>query len=360
MTDYKLDFHVEWFGEVLGTQFMERYSHIPRLVTLTEDFAVSVAMLTVAEELAAMFPKCVMRSSPTGDRNTFLVSEDLADPDPVLISIANREGQAPSWDDDGGEIANPGKEAILTANVLAGPGAAVRVMTYLNTKYSVSKTPTVKWHFWSPNGAQTMSIKLGESTVLHDEFYPWLPGGCKKFFENYLASSSCLLFLAGEAGTGKTSLLRSMLWEHSMKASVAYDHRLLETDDIFIKFLTGSDQVLILEDAEEFLKSRSLENHMMARFLNVSDGLVRPKNKKIVFTTNFKEFKDIDEAMLRPGRCFDFVEFRALSYEEAKIAAVAAGLPEPPEQRNYTLAELFNQTQKTRVHPRVGFSVSHQ
>jgi ATP-dependent 26S proteasome regulatory subunit len=42
----------------------------------------------------------------------------------------------------------------------------------------------------------------------------------------------------------------------------------------------------------------------MSRFLNISDGLIKLPNKKLVFTTNVTNFENIDSALLRPGRCF--------------------------------------------------------
>jgi hypothetical protein len=80
----------------------------------------------------------------------------------------------------------------------------------------------------------------------------------------------------------------------------------------------------------------------MARFLNVSDGLVRMTGKKIIFTTNQNDFRSVDPALVRPGRSFDALRARPLTYEEACLAAADAGLAPPVEQENMTLASLFN------------------
>jgi hypothetical protein len=135
---------------------------------------------------------------------------------------------------------------------------------------------------------------------------------------------------------------------------------LLSSDSTFVDFLTGSSEnVFVIEDADTILGSRSREgNKMIARFLNVSDGLIKFPAKKVIFTTNLDDFKKVDEALLRPGRCFGMVKCRALTYDEAAAAAKIAGLKLPAKSRDYTIAELFNPDSQIEViteSRRVGF-----
>jgi ATP-dependent 26S proteasome regulatory subunit len=92
----------------------------------------------------------------------------------------------------------------------------------------------------------------------------------------------------------------------------------------------------------------------MSRFLNVADGLIKLPNKKLVFTTNLTDFARVDSALLRPGRCFGVMKTRELNLVEAQAAAKAAKLPIPIEKREYTIAELFNQGQGSKVR-KIGF-----
>jgi ATP-dependent 26S proteasome regulatory subunit len=62
---------------------------------------------------------------------------------------------------------------------------------------------------------------------------------------------------------------------------------------------------------------------MMHRFLNVGDGLVTTKGKKMIFSTNLPSIRDIDSALVRPGRCFDIVTFAPLEVSEAQALADA-------------------------------------
>ncbi len=94
-------------------------------------------------------------------------------------------------------------------------------------------------------------------------------------------------------------------------------------------------------------------NLHLHRFLAVADGVVRAQGRKILFTTNLPNVSDIDDALLRPGRCFANVRFRALERPEverllaclcgsdaAQIGSVlAAALP--ADTRSATLASIY-------------------
>jgi ATP-dependent 26S proteasome regulatory subunit len=89
------------------------------------------------------------------------------------------------------------------------------------------------------------------------------------------------------------------------------------------------------------------------RFLAVADGVVRAQGRKIIFTTNLPSIGDIDEALMRPGRCFATVRTRALERYEAasllaRIAAARAERNDPTsavelaaDMRSMTLAALY-------------------
>jgi ATP-dependent 26S proteasome regulatory subunit len=58
--------------------------------------------------------------------------------------------------------------------------------------------------------------------------------------------------------------------------------------------------------------ARANGNVDLHRFLAVADGVVRAQGRKIIFTTNPPNIGDIDEALVRPGRCFATVRTRPL------------------------------------------------
>ena len=95
------------------------------------------------------------------------------------------------------------------------------------------------------------------------------------------------------------------------------DKRALESDEIFVEFVTGSHDAFVIEDADHLLLARSNGNHDLHRFLAIADGVVRAQGRKIIFSTNLANVNDIDEALLRPGRCFANVRTRNLRHDEA-------------------------------------------
>ena len=151
------------------------------------------------------------------------------------------------------------------------------------------------------------------------------------------------------------AILAAMSARKADSAQVLYtaDMRALETDEMFVDFITGNHDAFVIEDADHLLKARSSSNVDPHRFLAVADGVVRAQGRKIIFTTNLPNIGDIDEALMRPARCFATVLTRALDRREAaslltRIAAARAERNEPTsavalaaDMRSITLAALY-------------------
>lgn len=224
----------------------------------------------------------------------------------------------------------------------------------------------VNWFFKGSHGLDSTNLHIdADQTQIHDEFYPWFNQGVDAFVQDYMRSRSSVLVLYGPPGTGKTSFLRHLLVSTQSNAMITYDDQVIQDDAFFVDYLTDDEHdVLIVEDADVLLSPREDgANHIMSKFLNVSDGLIRVKNKKMVFTTNITQMNKIDQALLRPGRCFAAVNFRELTASEAVRAAVVAGTPERDwhNQSSWSLAQIWGeQTDQTHMHTerfRVGFGV---
>lgn len=229
----------------------------------------------------------------------------------------------------------------------------------LKIVFSEMCVPNVRWHFMGEHGCdfRDINIELSEKKNIKDSFYPWLKNGIELYLNSFISSKESILLMAGTAGTGKTSLLRHFLFRYQnlgYRAHITYDERVMQSDSTFIEFITENNpSIMIIEDADILLTSRESDaNKLIARFLNVSDGLIPLNNKKIVFTTNMTDFQRIDSALVRPGRCFDFMKCRELSVEEAAKAAADIGMPAPNQA--CTLAELFNNKKNIQL-PRIGF-----
>ncbi len=89
--------------------------------------------------------------------------------------------------------------------------------------------------------------------------------------------------------------------------------------------------------------------------MNVGDGLVTTKNKKMIFSTNLPSIHDIDPALLRPGRCFDIVNFNLLNTEQAIALAKRLDVEfDRNDSGQYSIAEVFNKQSQSMKKPRRG------
>lgn len=196
-----------------------------------------------------------------------------------------------------------------------------------------SNKVNVKW-MYGANG-DSVELPISDKNLPKSEFYPSIPD-LHSYYDKFDQSDANILLLIGPPGTGKTSFIRGLLHHTQQKAILSYDAVILENDRIFAEFMSGNRRYMVLEDADSFLASRSKGNTVMHKFLNVGDGLVSTKQKKIIFSTNLPSVRDVDEALLRPGRCFDVLKFGRLSKEQALAID-----PQYTGEGNCTLAELL-------------------
>lgn len=134
-------------------------------------------------------------------------------------------------------------------------------------------------------------------------------------------STTGLVILKGEKGTGKTTYIRRLV--NSTERRFVYLTKELAhnlTDPSFITFL-GSirDSVLVIEDCENLVKSRDNNNNDtgISNLLNLCDGLLSDVfNIKIIVTFN-TDVKNIDTALLRKGRLVCIHDFTKLSVEKS-------------------------------------------
>jgi hypothetical protein len=192
----------------------------------------------------------------------------------------------------------------------------------------------IDWNFLTGKGElQSASIEELADDVLLDEAYPEIAGGVHRFIGAYLDANETVLVVQGPPGTGKTRLIRAILGEISRRkgreAQALYtgDRKSLENDEIFVKFITGWDDAFVVEDADHILRPRAQGNEHLHRFLAIADGVVRSQGRKIIFSTNLPNVGDLDDALIRPGRCFARLHVRELTHAEADVvvATLCAG-----------------------------------
>ena len=135
-------------------------------------------------------------------------------------------------------------------------------------------------------------------------------------------SEKGIVLLHGVMGSGKTSLIRYLLDKFPNKKVIYItpDMATQIADPQFITFLLGHpNSVLIIEDAENILRSREEDTHNSAvtNLLNISDGILGDcLNIQIICTFN-TELKNIDSALLRDGRLIAEYKFDKLNVEDS-------------------------------------------
>jgi hypothetical protein len=241
----------------------------------------------------------------------------------------------------------------IDIKVMGEPGLVKTTVSVLSSSLETVSV-RVKW-VYNAKG-ESVRLPIRNDNLPTDSFYPALRagGGLIPYYDRYMASDSNILVLIGPPGTGKTSFIRGLLSHAGSDAIISYDTGILSDDEIFADFMSETEQFMVLEDADTFLASRGKGgNTIMHKFLNVGDGLLSTKGKKIVFSTNLPSIRDIDEALLRPGRCFDILRFDKLSPDDARAIR-----PEFTGTEPVSLAELMvtdTENSSSRNPSRVGF-----
>lgn len=201
----------------------------------------------------------------------------------------------------------------------------------------------LRWAYKGAHGMATTYIEELISDTVLDEAYPEVIrrfGSLKAFAQQYFASDESVLLLQGPPGTGKSRLIRYLMGQlvntknidsqydesfadraASGKSLVLYtsDTDSLKGDELFANFMVNDEVMFVVEDADNMLRSRQNGNDDLHRFLTVSDGIIRNVGRKVIFTTNLPNVKDVDDALVRPGRCFAALSLGGMNQEEAVI-----------------------------------------
>lgn len=320
------------------------------------------SVLSIADRLVTILQDCGMVTVIKSNQDEWLSVFGEKDDQQVLLIVGSdeRRGDAPTpyaIDDDADTAGLTLKVGLFSVTIVGDRKIIQFMLSKLEETFKDERFAQIKWWYLDEREGTTYKTLYLENpnTTLRPEFYPGVKNP-NDYITEYLNSDAVILLMAGPPGTGKTTFLRNMIYQHKLTAAVVYDETLMSKDAVFQSFLfSKSDDILIIEDADTILASRDMgKNKLMSRFLNVSDGLIKLPNKKLVFTTNIDDFGRIDNALMRPGRCFDVMHTRALNADEAIAAAHAAKLPIPIDRREYTIAELFNRGGKTATR-RIGF-----
>jgi hypothetical protein len=232
----------------------------------------------------------------------------------------------------------------VKVDVMGDESAGIILVDYIRREFDVI-TVTVDWV--TSKDMDTTSLPLVMPRGITDSSYPFIDGGVDDFVDSFLDSDENVLLLIGPPGCGKSVLISYIVARSEMGAMITYDPEIMSKDTIFANFIESNNGSFVMEDADAFLGGRTEGNLSMHRFLNVSSGIVSMKNKKLIFSTNLENTDEIDPALLRPGRCFDIVQFRKLTVSEGNNFLKDHNF-EGTVDKDMTLAELYNMTGRNR------------
>lgn len=224
-------------------------------------------------------------------------------------------------------------------------GLVQSVLEWLPQQEKQSKTASIDLVAFD-NHYYTINSKIKKTVVNFDTHYN---DDIKNMHKDLLAflneRESGLAILHGKCGTGKSYFIKNMI-------SSLDKQFILVTNSIaahmaepeFVAFMMeNKDSIFILEDCEQILMARE-ENRFggaIANILNMSDGLMSDIfNIKFICTFN-TDIDNIDEALLRPGRCFVNYEFKPLEADKTSKLLESLG-HKVDKPREMTLAEIYN------------------
>ena len=173
----------------------------------------------------------------------------------------------------------------------------------------------------------------------------------KQWTERLHQVPSGLTIFYGPPGCGKTSYLRALM-TRLLNKSVFYYLPVSGVEMLvnprFVSFWVDQTKrhgkkrkIVLLEDAEELLLPRDIGTRdKVSNLLNLADGFLGDHLKLQVIATTNVPVRELDPAILRPGRLIGSREFRRLTRLEAQHLAAAKGFT-LSNQVDFSLAELY-------------------
>jgi hypothetical protein len=183
-----------------------------------------------------------------------------------------------------------------------------------------SDTISVEYFYLHPvRGLSSNDIEIEQKVFagIMPELYPTVD--IAALSQQYKEAREPILMLYGSPGLGKTSFIKYIL-EKNQWRSIAYakDPKAMQDGEFWASMNSGRFDLIILDDLDINLgpRSKSKDTNFMSNLLTLSDGVFTTSECKIIITTN-QELKSIDSALVRPGRCFDFIKLEPLTRKEA-------------------------------------------
>ncbi len=158
-----------------------------------------------------------------------------------------------------------------------------------------------------------------------------------------------IALLHGLPGTGKSMYIRYLISLLAENRSVIYlPNQMISciTDPNFIPLMADyANSLIVIEDADEAIKSRKNGGNTVDKLLNLADGILSDFLGTQIICTFNNDITTIDDALLRKGRLILKHKFDKLSIEQSQKLSDSLGF-ENKINREMTLAEIYNQNDK--------------
>lgn len=238
------------------------------------------------------------------------------------------------------------KHAESKFKIYGEPIAVKKIKAQLGELFADShRQVDLAWEVSANQGLSTTPRTIDKDLDYHQSFFPFLQKPLRDYFNEFRASKANVILLIGPPGTGKTSFVRSLIHFTGMKTLMAYNADVISSPHLYQKVRESDYELLALEDADTMMAPREGGNVFMSELLNDTQGIANSSNMKIVISTNLASLSKVDPALIRAGRCFAVLQFRALNGAEAFQVREDLDLPERDfsAKSEWTLSEVLNQ-----------------
>jgi SpoVK/Ycf46/Vps4 family AAA+-type ATPase len=185
------------------------------------------------------------------------------------------------------------------------------------------------------DGVKYLKGNVAIDTVLKDQVfpktyisnfnYPYFNDNVDDIIHNYLTSKESVMLLYGDPGTGKTSFIYNIITRTDKNICIIDNPDVLRSPKLIPYLSELNNTLVIIEDADNLLGKRKDGNVFMKGLLNLTDGVIK-NSCKFIFSTNLTDINDVEEALLRPGRCYGYYYFRKLTRVQANDLRTHLGM----------------------------------
>lgn len=167
-------------------------------------------------------------------------------------------------------------------------------------------------------GVEYNDMKKDDALIGRDCFYPYIKGGIADLAKGFEESRATVLVLIGPPGTGKSTLMRSLMFQMEREFNYLICDELILRTGQFTAWLGGveDNSLVCIEDADNFITSRAEGNPQMSALLNITQG-VTTRDIKVIISTNLENLDTVDQALVRAGRTYRVINMRKLTMGEA-------------------------------------------